>query len=118
MRHTMGGILKGISVLGTDIGGMNVAEARTAIEKAARGYPSDKIAMSGPGYAWTVTPSDLGVAVDVDKTISAAQGVGRSGGFFDNMGTQLGALFGGCESRPCNQVRLRSARCNCRAPGG
>ena len=55
---------------------MNPAEAHAAIEKVAGGYPSDKIAMSGPGHTWTVTPSDLGVAVDIDKTIEAAQSVG------------------------------------------
>jgi vancomycin resistance protein YoaR len=95
-----GRVFKGVKVLGADVGGMNSTEARAAIEKASAGYPADKIAVSGADHTWTLVPSDVGLVVDVDKTLAAAMRIGRSGGFLENTGIQLGALFGGAKVTP------------------
>ncbi|HKP53849.1 MAG TPA: peptidoglycan binding domain-containing protein [Chloroflexia bacterium] len=91
-----GRVYKGVSVLGADLGGMDRAEARAAIEKASTGYPSEKITVSGAGRTWTLAPADLGLSVDADKTLDTAMSSGRSGGFFDS----LGVLFGGAKVAP------------------
>lgn len=90
-----GRVFRGVQVLGKDLGGMNLAEARAALSQAAAGYPSGSIAASGTDHNWTLQPSDLGIAVDVDKTAADALAIGHSGDLFGNLGAQLHALFGG-----------------------
>lgn len=95
-----GRVFRGVSVLGTDLGGMSSAEARAALSQAAAGYPSDQIALQGSTRNWTFSPADLGVAVDVDKTLDSAMSIGRAEGFPGNIGAQLGTLLGGSRITP------------------
>jgi vancomycin resistance protein YoaR len=93
-------VFRGVSVLGKDLGGMSRAEASAALAQVATGYPSDSIAVAGQGKAWTFSPADLGVSLDVDKTADAALAVGRADNFPANLGTQVGTLFGGAHVTP------------------
>ena len=93
-------VFRGVQVLGAELGGLSKAEALAAIESAGKGYPSDALTLDGAGRVWTMTPADLGVAVDADKTFEAAMQVGRAEGFLGSLGAQFSALFGGTQVAP------------------
>ena len=95
-----GRIFHGVSVLGKDLSGLSAQDARAAVAQATAGYPANSIAVSGSDHNWTFAPADLGISVDVDKTVTEAMNVGRSSGFLANVGTQVGALFGGARVNP------------------
>jgi vancomycin resistance protein YoaR len=58
------------------------------------------LTVDAPGRTWTFSPAELGAAVDVDRTVDVAMSLGRSGSLTDNIGAQLGALFGGARLAP------------------
>ncbi|MGA7733356.1 MAG: peptidoglycan binding domain-containing protein [Chloroflexia bacterium] len=95
-----GRVYKGVSVLGTSLGGLTHAEAQAALTEAATGYPTGAVSVSGAGKTWHFSPADLGVALDVERTLDAAFGVGRSGDPLGDLGTQLGSLTQGAEVAP------------------
>jgi vancomycin resistance protein YoaR len=95
-----GRVYRGVSVLGANLGGMSRSEAQAALTQAAVDYPSDSLTLNDAAGKWTFTPSDLGLGVDVDKTLDAAMQVGRTGNLLDNTGRQLGVLFGGVQVTP------------------
>src|SRR5919204_4610279 len=101
-----GRVFRGVSALGKDLGGMTPTEARSALSAAAAGYPSGSVTVAaagsrlGAGRTWTFSPVELGWALEVDRTAQAAMSVGRDGGLPGNLGTQLGALFGGSQVKP------------------
>src|SRR5438552_5314517 len=99
-----GRVFRGVSALGKDLGGMTSADARAALSAAERsdaaGYPSGSLTVAGAGRTWTLSPADLGWALDVDRTTQAAMSVGRDAGLPGNLGAQFGALFGGSQVKP------------------
>jgi vancomycin resistance protein YoaR len=95
-----GRVYKGVSVLGTSLGGLTHTEAQAALTEAATGYPTGAVSVSGAGKTWQFAPADLGVALDVERTLDAAFGVGRSGDTLSDLGTQLGSLTRGAEVAP------------------
>src|SRR5438552_10443796 len=44
-----GRVFRGVSALGKDLGGMNSAEARSALSAVATGYPSGSVTVTGAG---------------------------------------------------------------------
>ncbi|HEY0070032.1 MAG TPA: peptidoglycan binding domain-containing protein [Chloroflexia bacterium] len=95
-----GRIYRGVKVLGTDLGSMNVAEAHTALSKAATGYPGGNVTVQGDSRSWTFAPADLGLGVDVDGTLAVAFSYGRSGDLMSDLGSKLNALFSGTSVEP------------------
>lgn len=95
-----GYVFRGVKVLGQDLSGLTRAQAQRAVSEASAGYPNGQLALSGNGRSWTFTPADLGVAVDVDKTVDAAMAVGRDGNLLGNLGAQLGAFVAGTQLAP------------------
>ncbi|MEO8289317.1 MAG: peptidoglycan binding domain-containing protein [Chloroflexota bacterium] len=93
-------VYNGVTVLGKSLSGMSKQEATLALQELAAGYPSDKVTVAGAGRNWTFSAAEVGVALDVDKTLDAAMSVGRSGNLFQNLGTQLSALTGGAATEP------------------
>jgi vancomycin resistance protein YoaR len=89
-----GRVFRGVSVLGSNVGGLNRAEAKAVLEQATAGYPSEALSTTGAGKSWSFSAAELGVAVDVERTLDAAFGYGRGEGFLDNISSQLGGLFG------------------------
>ena len=90
-----GRVYAGVSVLGKDLGGLNREEAAAAITAASAGYPGGSVTADGAGGHWTFTAADLGVGVDVPKTVEQALSAGRSGNLLDNLFTQVGLLLRG-----------------------
>lgn len=104
-------VYQGVSVLGTQLGGLTRSEAQAALTEASSGYPSGSVAVSGGGQAWQFSAADLGVALDVDRTLDAAFDMGRNGDFFSNLGTQMSLLTKGTQVTPIlkNDAALISA---------
>ncbi len=96
-----GKVYNGVSVLGTALGGMSREEAQAALTEASSGYPSGTVDVRGADKSWQFSTADLGVALDVERTVDAAFGVGRNGDtLLSDLGTQMGTLFNGVEVAP------------------
>lgn len=76
-----GRIYTGVSVWNIDLGGKTRAEARTALAVALTYSQEEAISFVDPrtGQQWHKTPAELGMAIDVDRTVDEALAVGRSG---------------------------------------
>ncbi|MDQ5822980.1 MAG: peptidoglycan binding domain-containing protein [Chloroflexota bacterium] len=90
-----GRIYRGVKVLGADLGGLNMAEARTALAQASQGYPEGNVTVQDGGRTWTFAPAELGLGVDVDGTLEVAFSYGRTGDTMSDLGSKLNALFSG-----------------------
>ena len=95
-----GRVYKGVSVLGTSLGGLTRQEAQVALTQASAGYPTGSVAVSGVGKTWHFSPADLGVALDVERTLDSAFSVGRSGNAMQDLGTQITSLTGEAQVAP------------------
>ena len=73
-------ILPGVSIAGTDVGGMTRAEAITAVERAAQERLTQRLTVRVAGESWKTTPAKLGqsadVATAVDQALQASDSVG------------------------------------------
>jgi vancomycin resistance protein YoaR len=95
-----GRVYNGVSVLGRELGGLTHDEAAAAITEATAGYPAGNVTVSGAGHTWNLSASDLGVSVDVPRTLDAALLVGRNGNFVQDIGTQIGSVAGSTQIVP------------------
>ena len=64
-----GRVYNGVSVLGRDLSGLTNDEAAAAITEATVGYPTGNVTVSGADHTWNLSASDLGVSVDVQRTL-------------------------------------------------
>jgi vancomycin resistance protein YoaR len=69
-----GDVPRGVEVLGLDLGGLNRAEAITALRDHLAGDSkfTAAITIDVAGRNTSVTPADVGLSVDVEKTVDAA----------------------------------------------
>jgi lipoprotein-anchoring transpeptidase ErfK/SrfK len=67
-------ILPGVTVAGQKLGGLTVAEARSKLQKQVGSYRL-KLAVAGDSY--NLSAADLGVAFDVESTLTQAYNSGR-----------------------------------------
>jgi lipoprotein-anchoring transpeptidase ErfK/SrfK len=63
-------IASGVAVAGVTVGGKTVTEATTAL---AQHLPVQTLALSDGSRNWSVSPADLGITIDVNATMNAAQ---------------------------------------------
>jgi vancomycin resistance protein YoaR len=89
--HYADRVYEGVRVAGIPLGGMSLEEATAAIRDGLTPYPGNPITLQDGERSWTLTPAELGVSVDVEKTGAAAFAVGRRG-------AQSGAGLGGLVS--------------------
>jgi vancomycin resistance protein YoaR len=95
-----GRVYNGVKVLNTDVSGLTREDAAPRIASATMSYPTDTIRIAGDEREWTFSPNDLGLAVDVDRTVDAALAVGRTGNFFTDLGSQIRTFFNGAHVVP------------------
>lgn len=95
-----GRIYRGVKVLGADLGGMTQAEAQSALAQAATSYPEGNVTVQDGPRTWTFAPAELGLGVDVDRTLDVAFNYGRSGDLMSDVGSKLNALFSGMSVQP------------------
>jgi vancomycin resistance protein YoaR len=65
-----------------------------ALQKQLPEKSKEPVVITSQGKAWTVAPEDLGLTFDYPVLASQAMGVGRSAGFFGDIGQRFGAWFG------------------------
>lgn len=80
-RHN-GRIFTGISVLGVDLSGMEMAQAEAALTQNFSYTSSEQIVFVEPEtqQQYSKTPAELGLTFDVSQTVQAAYDLGRTGG--------------------------------------
>jgi vancomycin resistance protein YoaR len=78
-----GRVLPGTSVAGVDIGGRDEWSARRLLEPILEREEQRPLAVSAPGQRLQLRPVDAGLSLDVDATVRAAIGRGRTGSWRD-----------------------------------
>jgi lipoprotein-anchoring transpeptidase ErfK/SrfK len=68
---TLGIVAKGVTVAGHELGGMNVAQARTTIEDAVSAPMMQPLTVAGDNKLWTLDPKGF-VTVDADAMVGQA----------------------------------------------
>ncbi|NCF69657.1 MAG: hypothetical protein GWP61_27225, partial [Chloroflexi bacterium] len=86
-----GRIYTGITVWGVDLSQMDLAEAEASLSGALPYIQNQAITLTDPatGKQWQMTPADLGLSFDIDRTVSAAYNTGRKG----KLSTVLDEMF-------------------------
>ncbi len=95
-----GRIFPGISMAGVDLTSMTPEQA-TAVLSQHLTYPtSGRVVFRDGDRVWVATPAELGMVFDAGTSIQRAYNVGRQGGLFTNLASQLNAWQGGLDLKP------------------
>jgi hypothetical protein len=90
-------VIPGVKVLTEQIGGKESEEAARAIERGAARLQSVPLVLEAGGQRWQVRPAELGVRIDVNRTLTEVLSLGR-GEFPTKTGIlAAGALLWGIE---------------------
>lgn len=73
-----GHIFPGVRVLGVDIGSKTPDEARVMLENKVAAFTTQPVLLTWGDQQWTPQPEQLGMKVNLDRTIDNAVAVGRS----------------------------------------
>ncbi len=93
-------IYPGVRALGIDLSGMTAAEAAVALSGAFTYPQSPAFTFHEGEHAWTATPAELGVALNLPATVNAAYAVGRSGNILSAWLDQFEAWYFGRQIAP------------------
>ncbi|MGQ9675920.1 MAG: VanW family protein [Chloroflexota bacterium] len=85
----------GVSAFGTSIGGMSRAEAKIALLKQFERYSRQPVEFRYADRQWVATLDEIGVTLDVERTLDRAYAVGRTGNPVDRLRSQFSAIGGG-----------------------
>ena len=72
-------IYPGVSVFGTDLGGLTLAEAEIVLQQKFQDYQPVKLTLRYGERTWAVSPQEMGVSLDAKATAISAYVVGREG---------------------------------------
>lgn len=90
------GVIKGVTVEGTDVAGMGKDELKEYINNnLMKDITEGEAVVHFNGADYKMNYTDVILGYDVVKTAEIAYGTGRDGNFFVNMIDRLGARFGG-----------------------
>ncbi|MCB8927867.1 MAG: VanW family protein [Ardenticatenaceae bacterium] len=100
-RHN-GRIFTGISVMGVDLSGMEIAEAETALNQNFNYANTEQIVFVDPETQteFSKTPSELGLTFDTSQTVQAAYDLGRTGGPFQQAQEMFSSWYYGRSLSP------------------
>lgn len=93
-------IYPGVTVWGLDLGGLGLNEAMALLDHRFNPYRGDQLTLRHDEQSWQVSPSDLGVSLDVAATAVSAHAVGREATLRDSLQEQAQALKHGHEVEP------------------
>jgi len=101
-------IYPGVTVWGLDLGGLGLNEAMALLDHQFNPYQGEQLTLrhgqqtsaSSVEPSWQVSPSDLGVSLDVAATAVSAHAVGRGPTVWDSLWEQAQALRQGHEVEP------------------
>jgi vancomycin resistance protein YoaR len=72
-------IYPGVSIFGTDLGGLTPAEAEIVLQQRFQDYQPVKLTLRYGERTWAVSPQGMGVSLDAKATAISAYVVGREG---------------------------------------
>ena len=72
-------IYPGVSVFGTELGGLTLAEAEIILQQRFQDYQPIKLILRYGERTWAVSPQEVGVSLDAKATAISAYAVGREG---------------------------------------
>ncbi len=90
-------IAPGVHAAGIDIGGVSSAVARERLVTQAAVFEAAPFVVTAAGIEWRSTNGELGVSLDVDRTVADALAVGRSGDALVRVRAVLSATTGGLD---------------------
>jgi vancomycin resistance protein YoaR len=90
-----GAIYPGVKIAGVDVGGDSIAAARLRLQPVAQALTSRDITVLGGGHTWKVTPSQLGMKLDLDQRLREAYALGREDDLLDRYSTQISMALQG-----------------------
>ncbi len=101
-------IYPGVTLWSLDLGGLGLDEAMTVLDQHFNPYQGEQLILhhgqqtsaSSVESSWQVSPSDLGVSLDVAATAVSAHAVGRRATLWDSLQEQFEALRYGHEVEP------------------
>ncbi|MFC1617953.1 VanW family protein [Patescibacteria group bacterium] len=88
-----GKVLAGVSAAGVDVSGLSEAEAKTALEEQIDSFNNEEIALISEKETFRAKPTDLGVSIDIDKTIGKAHAIGRDASWYQNFWNKTKTVF-------------------------
>lgn len=75
-------IIEGVSINGSDVGGMTREEAYTLLSEELKPVIARaRVRCTYEGREWTMNADELGLRTDLDEVLSKAAALGRTGGF-------------------------------------
>lgn len=86
-----GRIYPGVQVLGTDLGGQSQDQARETLGAQIDAFVKQPVVLAWGDKSWQPTPEQLGLTVNLDRTIDQAFAVGRAGDLPTNWQQRLDA---------------------------
>ena len=89
-----GRIFPGVRVLGEELGGKTPAEARDTLQGKIDAFIKEPVVVAWRDKEWRPRPEQLGLIVNLDRTIDDAYQVGRSGNLLTDMQTRWEARSG------------------------
>ena len=93
-------IYPGVTVLGLDVGGLELKEAMALLDQHFSPYPGPPLTLRYGQRSWTISPADLGVSLDAGATAVSAYAVGRKATFWDSLREQAQTLKDGHAVEP------------------
>lgn len=78
-----GRMFPGVRVYGVDLGGKSTDEARVLLENRVAGFANQPLDLVWSDQHWNPPPSQLGMQINLDRTLDNAYAVGRTGGLLD-----------------------------------
>jgi vancomycin resistance protein YoaR len=90
-----GRIYPGVRVLGTDLGGQTQDQARETLGAQIDAFVKQPVVLAWGDKTWQPTPEQLGLTVNLDRTIDRAFAVGRAGDLPANWRERLDARNNG-----------------------
>lgn len=91
-------IYEGVTVGGTEVGGMTRSQARAAIRDEMRAATSAPIILANGDQQFSLDPRAAGIEIDIDQTIENAFTYGRDGSLFERSGDWFNAILSGHEA--------------------
>jgi vancomycin resistance protein YoaR len=88
-------IYPGVSVFGTELGGLTLAEAEVVLQQRFHDYQPVKLTLRYGERTWAVSPQEVGVSLDAKATAISAYMVGREGSTLERLWNQGQILWSG-----------------------
>jgi vancomycin resistance protein YoaR len=90
-----GKIFPGVSVAGVDVGSLRPAEAAKVLGERITYPQTGSLSLAYADHSWQVTPAQVGLFLDLDKSSQNAYAVGRNGHLLTSLAEQFGAAYYG-----------------------